>query len=154
MRIPKPVLCLLALLVLAVPVAAVPATALAQSAGDEQYVDPFQGQDDGGGGGGGDNASQTGDSDDTGSTPAETAPSATADTSAQDPGSESGDGTLPRTGIALLPVALLGMFLLSSGAALRRGTKPPSPAFAPGQVARLAPGARPTSVSRSSGSGS
>jgi hypothetical protein len=146
MRISNRGLCLLALLILAVTVAAAPATVLAQSAGDDQYVDPFQGGGGGGGngGGGGDNASQTGGSNDTGSAPAQTSPSDTA----QDPAAESSDGTLPRTGFVLVPVALLGMFLLGSGTALRRGARTPDPAPARTRVVRSTPVARPAPALR------
>jgi len=99
---------------------AAPAVVLAQSAGDEQYVDPFQGQGGGGGGGGGGNDSQTG-SDNGTTTTAQTAPSDTAGTTAQ--GTESTDATLPRTGLTLLPVVLTGLFLFGAGFTLRRTTR-------------------------------
>ena len=108
---------------------AVPATVLAQSAGDEQYVDPFQGS---GGGGGGGNGSEGGS--DNGSTP--TAPTTPSDTGAgtvESTTAESGDATLPRTGLSLLPVVLTGLFLLAAGFAVRRGARLPSAAV-PGYV--------------------
>ena len=107
---------------------AVPATVVAQSAGDDQYVDPFEGQGDGNGGGG-NNGSQDGGSDNGSTTTAQTAPSDTAGTTAESTDSESA-ATLPRTGFALLPVALAGMFLFGTGAGLRRGARLPAPAAA------------------------
>jgi hypothetical protein len=106
---------------------AVPAVVHAQSAGDDQYVDPFEGQGGGGGGnGGGDNGSQTGGSDDgTTSTTAQTTPSDTAGTSAEGTAAQS-EATLPRTGFTLLPVAIFGALLLGAGAVLRRGARLPS----------------------------
>src|SRR5215208_2575963 len=97
---------------------AAPAAVLAQSAGDEQYVDPFQGQ---GGGGGGDNGSQSDD----GSAPsAQTTPSEdTAGATAESTTSDS--ATLPRTGLPLLPVVLAGLLLLTAGFAVRRLTGAP-----------------------------
>jgi hypothetical protein len=105
---------------------AFPAGAAAQSAGDDQYTDPFadqepQGQQEsggnsgGGGGGGGGNAQPSPQS--AQATPA--SPSATA-SQAQEPAQGE---ALPRTGFqALLPLAY-GLVLLLSGAALRRGSR-------------------------------
>ena len=103
------------ILVLAVAVAAVPVTAYAQSAGDDQYVDPFQNsEDDGGGsqGGGGGGDDTSGGNGEVAPTPAETAPGTAAQT-------EDGGG-LPTTGLALGGVALAGVLLLGGGMALRR----------------------------------
>ena len=96
-----------------------PASALAQSVGDEQYRDPFageeQGQDDTGGGGGG-------------STPAPTpapapapapAPTAASTESAVEPTATTA-GTLPRTGATAWWIAAAGMLALIAGAGLRR----------------------------------
>ncbi len=136
---------------------ALPAVVHAQSAGDDQYVDPFEGQGGGGGGGGGggngggDNGSQTGGSDDgTTSTTAQTTPSDTAGTTAQ--GTESDEATLPNTGLDLLPVVLIGAFLLGAGIALRRGARPPGPAaslagMGPVAVPRVAPPPAPRPAS-------
>ena len=101
---------------------ALPATALAQSAGDEQYSDPFgkveNGNDNGGGGGG--NATEA-PAPDT-STPAAPAP-APAETSVESTGTTATDATgaqLPRTGFPVLLLAGAGALLALSGAALRR----------------------------------
>jgi hypothetical protein len=103
------------ILVLAVAVAAMPATAFAQSAGDDQYVDPFQnsgGGNDGGSQGGGDGDDTSGGNGEVAPAPAETAPSTAAQT---------GDGGgLPTTGLAIGGVALTGVLLLGGGMALRR----------------------------------
>lgn len=122
---------------------AVPATVVAQSAGDDQYVDPFEGQGDGNGGGG-NNGSQDGGSDNGTTTTAQTTPSDTAGTTAESTDSEA---TLPRTGFALLPIALAGIFLFGTGAGLRRGTRLPAPAAA-GHTAPT----RPSGVIRDTGS--
>lgn len=98
-----------------------PASVLAQSAGDQQYVDPFQGQEGGGGGNGGE---QTGGSDDGTTTTTPTAPSDTAGVTAGDTVPETDGATLPRTGLTLLPVILTGLFLLAAGLVLRRRTAP------------------------------
>ncbi len=107
--------CLAALALLALP-----AAALAQSAGDEQYSDPFgkveDGNDNGGGGGG--NATEA-PAPDT-STPAAPAP---AETSVESTGTAATDATgaqLPRTGFPVLLLAGAGALLALSGAALRR----------------------------------
>jgi LPXTG-motif cell wall-anchored protein len=122
MRISYRALCLLALLILAVPIAAAPATALAQSAGDDQYVDPFK-NDDGGNNGSGsqgsdqgssnDNSTQSGDQSDT---------SGTAGTTAAQ-GTEDANGKLPRTGggVSEAWIVVAGVvLLLGGGFALRR----------------------------------
>jgi LPXTG-motif cell wall-anchored protein len=125
MRMTNRLLCLLAVLMLALPAAALPATAFGQSAGDDQYVDPFQddqtGKNNGSGSGGGDNnnsnnsASQqsTGQSDtgDTGGTAGTTA--------AQNSGDD--DGKLPHTGLSEGWLVAIGVILLLGGGfALRR----------------------------------
>ena len=90
-----------------------PPLAMAQSVGDEQYRDPFAGeeqtQDETGGGGG--------------STPAPApapapAPTATAPTTSE-PIATVAD-TLPRTGSEPAWVAAIGMILIAAGAGLRR----------------------------------
>jgi hypothetical protein len=134
----------LTLLMLAGLAALPPAASLAQSAGDEQYVDPFQNQPQGGdqsgsgGSGGSDNQGTVGGSQgrqtggETGSTDAAgrttgAAPPAPipegADGSASAGTSTSGSSqpTLPATGMAAVPLLLLGMGLLASGVALRKG---------------------------------
>jgi hypothetical protein len=116
MRMTRKALMLVLALALAAPVLAVPATALAQSAGDDQYVDPFESQpDDQNNNGSGDQGGQSQTTTpDTGTAPAQsTAPTATE--------AQSGD-TLPRTGLPLVGLGLSGAFLLSGGFALRRRT--------------------------------
>jgi hypothetical protein len=138
MRMTKEVLAFVLALALAAPALTVPAVAFGQSAGDEQYVDPFQGQDDdrGGSGGGGsgsgsgsEGGSQGGGGGGGGSAtpapvpeeaPAEVAPdTASAET---DVGSttSSTDPTLPRTGLALGGLVGIGLVLLGGGITLRR----------------------------------
>ena len=109
---------------------AVPSTALGQSAGDDQYQDPFSGQQpqrqgqsqgsqggSGGGGGGGGGNSGAG----AGTQSAQAAPAEPGDAAGQ---AESSQGaTLPRTGfMAALPL-VWGLVLLLSGAALKRGAR-------------------------------
>jgi hypothetical protein len=102
-----------------------PAAAFAQSAGDNQYQDPFAGQapsssqpkqaPSGGGGGGNAGASA-------GAT-AQATPSSQSATTSQSSQQQSG-ATLPRTGFnATLPL-IYGLVLLLSGVALRRGARP------------------------------
>jgi LPXTG-motif cell wall-anchored protein len=118
MRMTKRLVCLLAALLIAVPVVALPATALGQSAGDDQYVDPFQNNDKNDNGNSG-SGSQSNDN--TSASQQTTEPTTTtgdtAGATAQDP---SASGTLPRTGEDLGGVALMGVILVGGGFALRR----------------------------------
>ncbi len=109
----------LALLAALLVLAGAPAVAAAQSAGDDQYVDPFAGQDAGGGGG-----SSGGGS---GSSPSSSAPSSNApSSSATAPAASPAPATtapvstqLPYTGAGTALRALLGGVLLLAGVALR-----------------------------------
>jgi hypothetical protein len=96
---------------------ALPASALAQSAGDNQYTDPFSGQSQGGGGNsGGGNAQASPQT-------AQAAPAAPSATASQAQQPDQG-AALPRTGFpTLLPLAY-GLVLLLGGVALRRGARP------------------------------
>jgi LPXTG-motif cell wall-anchored protein len=95
----------------------VPGTALAQSVGDDQYRDPFAGQD------------QNGQQDGAGTpapapapTPAPTASAPATDPATGEPIATVAD-TLPRTGSDAGWVAAAGLLLIAAGAALRRTTR-------------------------------
>ena len=115
------------LLVLLAAVAALaPGSSLAQSAGDQQYVDPFQGQGQQGGGQTGGGGGQVGEPD-AGTVTDESG--GTVDAAPPVPTAPGGDGevaagssapTLPATGAAPLVTLLLGAVLTAGGAALRR----------------------------------
>ena len=117
----------LALLAALLVLAGAPAVAVAQSAGDDQYVDPFAGQDAGGSGGSsGSSGGQSGSSPSS-SAPSSSAPSASApSSSATAPAASSAPATtapvssqLPYTGTGTALRALLGAVLLLAGVALR-----------------------------------
>jgi hypothetical protein len=119
----------LALLAALLVLAGAPAVAAAQSAGDDQYVDPFAGQDAGGGGGssGGQSGSSPSASAPSASAPSSSAPSSSApSSSATAPAASPPPATtapvstqLPYTGTATALRALLGAVLLLAGVALR-----------------------------------
>jgi hypothetical protein len=103
--------CIVALL-LAVSLLALPAAAMAQSAGDEQYSDPF-GQTDQ------PNGSQDEPAPDADAAPAAPAtPAAPAEQAVTS--QEAAAPTLPATGLPAFLLASAGGMLLASGAALRR----------------------------------
>jgi LPXTG-motif cell wall-anchored protein len=109
--------CLLAALLIALATVAVPATAFGQSAGDDQYVDPFQNNV----GDGKDNSQNSNSQSDTTSGSQQTTQSTagdTAGTTASDPAE--GGNTLPRTGEDVGGLVLMGVALLGGGFALRR----------------------------------
>jgi hypothetical protein len=124
MRMTNRVLSLLLMLALAVPVVAAPATSFAQSAGDDQYVDPFQDNNSGGGGGNQGNSGNQG-TDTTAQQPAAQAPADTSATAGATATQGATDGTLPRTGLPLGGLALIGVILLGGGFALRRAWPQP-----------------------------
>jgi hypothetical protein len=104
--------------VVAAALLAAPATALGQSAGDDQYEDPFAGEDQG----------QTQEPAPTATpAPAEPAPAAPAPAApaaqptpvpaAPEPGAQPAE--LPRTGLDAAPVLAIGAVLLAGGVALR-----------------------------------
>jgi LPXTG-motif cell wall-anchored protein len=126
MRMTKRLVLLLATLLIAVPTVVVPAVALGQSAGDDQYVDPFQNNGNGGGNGngnGGNGNGNSGSQTDNTSASQQTSqtPTTTGDTAAASAqSSTSAGGTLPRTGEDMGGVVLMGVVLLGGGYALRR----------------------------------
>ena len=114
----------LALLAALLVLAGAPAVAAAQSAGDDQYVDPFAGQDAGGGGGssGGQSGSSPSASAPSASAPSSSAPSSSATAPAASPAPATSapvSTQLPYTGTATALRALLGAVLLLAGVALR-----------------------------------
>ncbi len=88
----------------------VPGTTLAQSVGDDQYRDPFAGQDQSG---------QQDDASEPAPTPAPTASAPATDPATGEPIATVAD-TLPRTGGEAGRVAAAGLLLIAAGAALRR----------------------------------
>lgn len=109
----------LAALVAALALAA-PPSALAQSAGDEQYQDPFAQQGQGGSGqqqtqGGGEAQPQAQTV-----TPSQSAPAPTPQAA-----QPTGTGALPRTGAATALLMTYGLVLLLTGTALRRAARRP-----------------------------
>jgi LPXTG-motif cell wall-anchored protein len=120
MRTTNRVLFLLLVLALAVPAAAAPVTALAQSAGDNQYVDPFQGSGDSGGGNNGNSGNQGGSD-----TPAQQqttqVPTDTGSTAGATATDSAQGETLPRTGRSEGWLVVIGVLLvLGGGFTLRR----------------------------------
>jgi hypothetical protein len=108
----------IAALILAVVLLAAPAAALAQSAGDEQYVDPFQGE---GNGGQAEQPEPAPAPEPAPEQPSEPLPSADGDAPAAEPAQESAP-TLPRTGAPVVLFAAAGYALLLAGIAIRRQT--------------------------------
>ena len=111
--------------------AAAPSTALAQNAGDEQYVDPFADSNSQSGGGsngssGSNGSGSSGSSGTTGSSGvAGTTAQATPSTAATTPSTSAAEttassGELPRTGLDAGVVAAIGAALLLTGLTLRR----------------------------------
>jgi hypothetical protein len=105
----------IAALILAVALLAAPASALAQSAGDEQYVDPFQDE----GGGQAEQPEQQPQPEPVPEQPSEPVPSVEGDAPAAGAAQESAP-TLPRTGAPVLLLAAAGYALLLAGIAIRR----------------------------------
>jgi hypothetical protein len=101
---------------LAAVLLAAPAPAFGQSAGDDQYEDPFAGEDQG--------QPQSGGGQEPAPAPAPAAPapapaaeSSTPSAPAAEPASQ--QQQLPRTGLDAAPILAIGVVLLGSGVALR-----------------------------------
>jgi hypothetical protein len=100
---------------------ATPAPALAQSAGDDQYEDPFAGeqQEQTDQGGGEQPAPQPAPAEPTPAPPAEEAPAPEAVPASAQPEPEPGAPELPRTGLDAAPVLAIGTVMLAGGVVLR-----------------------------------
>jgi len=107
----RPLIFVAALLALCV----LPAAALAQGAGDEQYADPFGEVDRP------DRSQQSQDGTDTeqNSAPTPAAEPVVEDTAAAE-SSAAPASQLPRTGLEIVPIALLGVAMLLAGVAISR----------------------------------
>jgi hypothetical protein len=103
-------------LILALALLAAPTAALAQSPGDEQYVDPFQGDPNGG------QAEQPAPEEPAAQPPptAEEAPATESAPAAE--AAQPASPTLPRTGAPVVLLAAAGYVLLLAGIAIRRQT--------------------------------
>jgi hypothetical protein len=122
---------------------ALPSSALAQSAGDDQYTNPLpqtqapspSGSPSGsnsGSGGGGSGSTSPGTGSGTGAntsanTPSSTDTTTSNDTTSSSSGSDSSAKTLPRTGLPLGILAALGLLFTFSGRGLRRASEEPTP---------------------------
>lgn len=108
----------LAALILALALLAAPASALAQSAGDDQYVDPFEGE-----GNGGQTEQQAPEQEPQSAPvpeqPSEPLPSSNGEESPAEAAQETAP-TLPRTGAPVILFAAAGYALLVAGVAIRR----------------------------------
>jgi hypothetical protein len=98
-------------LLLAVSLLALPTAAMAQSAGDEQYSDPFGQTDE-------PNGSQDNPAPEPEAAPAPATPAAPAEQAVTS--QDAAAPTLPATGLPAFLLASVGAMLLASGAALRR----------------------------------
>lgn len=116
---------------LAIALLAFPAASIAQSAGDNQYSDPLQGDNGANssngnatstGGGGGSNSGSSGGGGGstpvTSPTPTAQAPTSTASTAQE--GSPTPPGELPRTGFDVILTIELGLAMLLSGVVVQR----------------------------------
>jgi hypothetical protein len=117
---PRRRLTVLAAVVALIAAAPAPVPALAQSAGDEQYEDPFAGQDPGGS----DDETQQQEqqpapapAEPAQSEPAQATPESSTQATPATPASQQTE--LPRTGLDAVPLLAIGAVLLGSGVALR-----------------------------------
>jgi hypothetical protein len=114
-----------AAMILAGALLVAPAVAAAQSAGDEQYQDPFQGEQEGGG-----EPQQEPPQEPAQAAPEEPAPTSPAQPAGDSTGSETSPDvappaqtsapTLPLTGLPAIAMLAAGIGMLAAGAALRR----------------------------------
>jgi hypothetical protein len=116
MRMTNRHLCLLAALLIALAAVAVPAASFAQSAGDDQYVDPFQNNGNGNGNSGSGNS---GNQSDTTAGTQQTTQTPTGNTAGQSASGPAASGKLPRTGEHYGAVVIMGGLLIVGGVALR-----------------------------------
>jgi LPXTG-motif cell wall-anchored protein len=95
---------------------AAPASALGQSAGDEQYQDPFAGEEQGGSG---DEGTQAPEPAPEPAAPAAPAPEPAPSSTGSDPTAPEAQAELPRTGADTGLILLGGTILVAGGVALR-----------------------------------
>ena len=116
----RPGLRRLAVLSCAVLLAAPPGGALAQSAGDDQYADPFGEVDKDKGGSGNSGSGQGGSQGSTGSGATPPTQQTQSQTQSQTGGPAPASPGLPRTGMPAALLAIFGAMLLGGGSILRR----------------------------------